>query len=287
MNWVTHGGEFTWKGLGYFGVGALAGAAGAGVGAGISSAITGGSFGAGFIGSSAAMSASSSFISGAAIGGGAGFSSGFITGAGNSWMGGNSFGQGLWDGTKTGLISGTIGAAMGGIGGGIRASIKGKNFWTGKDPYYEANIKNYKVIYQTDNENCKNASLTSIEKVKGGTRNYEDFVQLEEEFKKTLPLGGRFGYNVNDYFDYTGLDYQSILLDDYSIYELGSEISKGNPIMLLESIGNEEYHAVTMYRMRQWTPTSSMRIWYGDPLRGNVNRIWNIFNFNKIAFIFR
>jgi len=131
VNWKKIDGNF-WQGLGYFGVGALAGALGAGVGAGISSAMAaGGSFGAGFIGSSAAMTATSSFVSGAAIGAGAGFSSGFVTGAGNSWLQGNSFGEGLWDGTKGGLIGGASGALLGGLWGGIDAAIDGRHFWHG------------------------------------------------------------------------------------------------------------------------------------------------------------
>ena len=130
MNWMMNGCQWTWKGLGYFGVGALAGALGAGVGAGISSAMTaGGSFGAGFIGTSTA--ASTGFIAGAATGAGAGFSSGFVLGAGNAWMGGANFGQGLGQGFKGGLIGGASGALMGGIGGGIRAKRMGLNPWTG------------------------------------------------------------------------------------------------------------------------------------------------------------
>jgi RHS repeat-associated protein len=134
INWIANGAEFSWEGLGYFGIGAAAGALGAGVGAGISSAMAGGSFGAGFVGSSAAMTASSSFISGAAIGGGAGFSSGFTTGFGNGLMQKQSIGDALWSGTKSGLIGGTTGALLGGIIGGIDAYNNDRNFWTGKLP---------------------------------------------------------------------------------------------------------------------------------------------------------
>lgn len=102
MNWAMNGTEFSWEGLGYFGVGATAGAVGAGVGVGISSAMVGGSFGAGFIGSSAEMTATTNFATGAAIGGGAGFSAGF----GNGLIQGQSFGDALWGGTKDGVIGG-------------------------------------------------------------------------------------------------------------------------------------------------------------------------------------
>jgi len=48
LNWGFNGAEFSFKGLGYFGVGALSGALTAGVSAGISSSLGGGTFGAGF-----------------------------------------------------------------------------------------------------------------------------------------------------------------------------------------------------------------------------------------------
>ena len=133
LNWVANGCEFSWKGLGYFGVGAIAGAVGAGIGAGISSVMGGGAFGAGFLGTSAAKVAATSFISGAAIGGGAGFSSGFTIGFGNGLMQKQSFGDALWSGAKAGLIGGVSGALLGGVLGGIDASRHGRDFWDGFD----------------------------------------------------------------------------------------------------------------------------------------------------------
>ena len=55
INWAVHGAEFSWKGLGYFAIGAVAGALSAGIGAGVGVAVQGGSFGAGFIGTSTAV----------------------------------------------------------------------------------------------------------------------------------------------------------------------------------------------------------------------------------------
>ncbi len=133
FNWAANGAEFTWDGLGYFGIGAVAGAVGAGVGAGISSAMAGGSFGAGFAGSSTAMTASSSFVSGAAIGGGAGFSGGYTTGFGNALVGGENLGNAFGTGLKAGLIGGVSGGLIGGAVGGISAISDKRNFWSGKD----------------------------------------------------------------------------------------------------------------------------------------------------------
>jgi hypothetical protein len=146
MNWMANGAEFTWKGLGYFGIGAAAGALGAGIGAGVGSAIAGTGFGAGFIGTSTATV--TGFLGSAAVAGSSVAASSLITGAGNSWMQGNSFGKGLWDGTKASLINGTIAAVTGGIMGGIDAAISGRNFWTGNYKQYDLPL-NY--IASTDN----------------------------------------------------------------------------------------------------------------------------------------
>jgi len=138
FNWMLHGSEFTLEGLGYFGIGAAAGALGAGVGAGISSAMATGSaaggastFAAGFWGTSAALPAASSFATGAAIGAGAGFTSGFITETGNSLIQGKNLGEALRSGAQTGLIAGASGALLGGIGGGIDANMDNRDFWDG------------------------------------------------------------------------------------------------------------------------------------------------------------
>jgi hypothetical protein len=136
FNWATHGFQFNAKGLGYFGVGALAGALGAGIGAGISSMLpvagqASGGFVAGFLGTSAATTATSSFLAGALIGGGAGLSSGFTTGFGNALIGGEKFGKALEQGGLYGLISGVSGALIGGLTSGIDAARDGRRFWDG------------------------------------------------------------------------------------------------------------------------------------------------------------
>lgn len=130
-NWVAHGAEFSWKGLGYFGVGAAAGALAAGVGAGVSSALAGGTFGAGFLGTTAAGMATASFQTGFVIGGLAGATNGFVSGAGNSLMQGNKFIDAIGNGIKQSAIQGVSGAFIGGISLGIIAEMRGNNFWTG------------------------------------------------------------------------------------------------------------------------------------------------------------
>lgn len=119
------------EGLAYFGIGAAAGALSAGVGAGVSSLIGGGAFGAGFLGTTAAKSAVTSFASGSVIGASSGLAGGFVTGAGNSWMQGANFGQGLLDGAKAGGKGFIWGAIGGGLAGGIDAAVHGRDFWSG------------------------------------------------------------------------------------------------------------------------------------------------------------
>ncbi len=168
VNWVSHGCEFSWKGLGYFGVGALAGALGAGIGAGISSALpvmgsTSGGFAAGFWGASAATTATTSFVSGALIGGGAGLSSGFISGFGNGLLQNQNFGQALWSGVQAGLVSGFSGALIGGIWGGFKATSDGREFLDGAKEIDEETLVDLKLpkVQQQGGYNCGPASAES------------------------------------------------------------------------------------------------------------------------------
>jgi RHS repeat-associated protein len=119
------------EGLAYFGIGAAAGALSAGVGAGVSSLIGGGSFGAGFLGTTAAKTAVTSFASGSVIGASSGLTQGFVLGAGNSWMQGANFGQGLLAGAKAGGKGFIWGAIGGGLAGGIDAAVHGRDFLSG------------------------------------------------------------------------------------------------------------------------------------------------------------
>jgi len=128
VNWAANGAEFSAKGLGHFGVGALAGALGAGIGAGFGTLAAGsGSFG--FMVSQGLTA--SGFGAGAAAGAGAGFSSGLVTGAGNSLLNGEDFSSALSEGLRSASIGGITGGLTGGISGGIRATKFGNDFWSG------------------------------------------------------------------------------------------------------------------------------------------------------------
>ena len=129
FNWLANGAEFSWEGLGYFGIGAAAGAVGAGVGSGISASLGGSSFGAGFIGTSSKVS--TGFVSGVVSGAGGGFAGGFSLGAGNSLYKGDSFNEGLSNGLEKGLDAAVSGAILGGIMGGMDATEHNRDFWSG------------------------------------------------------------------------------------------------------------------------------------------------------------
>lgn len=106
-----------WQGVGYFGVGATAGAIGALTG-GAAFAVTGGLGGA-------AGGAIAGFVGGA--------TSGFILGGGNTLMAGGSL-YDAWSNGLTGAYTGAAtGAVLGGIGGGFTSYLKGENVWSGRD----------------------------------------------------------------------------------------------------------------------------------------------------------
>jgi RHS repeat-associated protein len=124
-----------WDGLGYFGVGAAAGALAAGVGAGVGVALAGnaaagGGFAAGFLGT--ASISSTGFVAGAISGAAAGVTNGLMVGTGNGMMSGQNFTDAFMDGgLDKAWKQGLSGAAVGGVLGGIDAVSSERNFWTG------------------------------------------------------------------------------------------------------------------------------------------------------------
>jgi hypothetical protein len=124
MNWVTHGAEFTWKGLGYFGVGAAVGALSAGVG----TWVTG-------------VTQSAGIITGAAVGAGTGAATGAASSITLNGLNNVIGGQNFWNNWQSSLISGAVGGAIsGGISGGIKgyqlSRERGLNNWWGNEIKY-------------------------------------------------------------------------------------------------------------------------------------------------------
>ena len=117
-------------------------------------ALAGGLAGAAGFAAAGAISVTG-FIGGMGAGAAAGVTGGFITGAGNTWMQGGSFGQGLFNGLKSGVIGGVIGGVTGGLIGGINAAMNGANFWDGSFSQNFAISGTSDLTYQQALENAK------------------------------------------------------------------------------------------------------------------------------------
>ncbi len=123
-------------GLKYFGVGALAGGI-----AGATGVYVGGLVNAG------------GFVGGATIGGASGFAGGFVGGAGNAWVGGATFGQGLGVGLKSGAYGAIGGAIIGGLASGFAATGKGGRFWDGDPKTFKlSSLENEDGLYPGDGD---------------------------------------------------------------------------------------------------------------------------------------
>ncbi|HLP04335.1 MAG TPA: RHS repeat-associated core domain-containing protein, partial [Paludibacter sp.] len=157
INWWTHGHEFSWRGLGYFGAGAvvgalsaLGGAAGAGAVAGVSGLAAGVGVGA---------------FTGAVIGTGTSL---LLNGFNNVLSGGNfgdNFAQSFWSGMLSGAISGGI---SGGIVGYNNALKQGMNVWWGNktewDPLaYDFGYSNPQIQQFTGKNACVDNTIENIE----------------------------------------------------------------------------------------------------------------------------
>ncbi len=194
MNWAMNGAQWNAKGLGYFGVGALAGALSAGVGAGVNVAVAGGSFGTGFVGT--ATVSSTGFFAGALTGAGAGITNGFITGTGNNMLGNKNFGNSLLGGLDQAWKQGLIGGISGGIIGGIHAASNGRDFWTGSYKQYDlqptllASSENFTSVDEykfPDDATIANADKYKVYyKTEDGVTGVNDYVKPGKYIKKPI-----------------------------------------------------------------------------------------------------
>lgn len=170
VNWATHGFQFNAKGLGYFAIGAVAGALTAIGAGGVSSALAGGSFGAGALGTSAALTATSSFFTGAVIGASGGLVGGFATGVGNSLLDGQNIGKALGNGVRDGLVGSLTGGVIGGVAGGIDAVRDGRRFWDGATVVKQTAVPPYTLqnLQQSSEASCQATCGASIDQSLGG-----------------------------------------------------------------------------------------------------------------------
>lgn len=154
------------EGLGYFAVGAAAGALSAGVGGATAGALNIGGFAGGSL-----------------VGSAAGFTGGFTAGAGNAWIGGEDFGSGLTSGLKTGAIGGVTGGILGGLAGGFQATNHNGDFWNGNGSIYESGTSEF----------------VSESKISEAKRNARDFnTDLSTEVLRAR-MKDEMGVSVGDY----------------------------------------------------------------------------------------
>jgi hypothetical protein len=130
-NWAFNGFQLNAEGLGYFAVGAAAGALSAGVGAGMTNMIAGKAFSAGFMGGTNLVPVG--FNAGFTVGASAGVSSGFSTGFGNSLVQGKNFGKSLKSGARGAFSGGLSGGLIGGAFGAHNAHKWDRNLLTGSE----------------------------------------------------------------------------------------------------------------------------------------------------------
>ncbi len=279
INWLANGAEFNLEGLGYFGIGAAAGALGAGIGTGMMAASAGSTFSAGFIGTQSAMttistSYTSSFLSGAAIGGASGFGSGFTTGFGNGLMQEQSLGDALGTGLESGAIAGASGALLGGIAGGIHAVSDGRNFLDGSYTYKSPVNNNF------------------------GTQNGECVLRCFEEFSDSY---GMDQYDYNYWFNENGNELGvkpnelEKLVDGTNVFS--SDPIKPNANSIADAISNNQRvlmgfntksgggHAVMVNQVKIW-PSGRYRLFFSEtsPQRIAPYSTSNIFELGGVGF---
>lgn len=133
VNFATHWDEIAsaggwnsvWKGLGYFGVGAVAGGTGAAVSIGAAVGV------GGMMGLSSVV-ATSGFVSGVSSGAAGGAVSGFLTEFSNSLIEGEGFETSLKNGLSGSVSGAVFGGLFNGTANGINAVRNGRDFWSGK-----------------------------------------------------------------------------------------------------------------------------------------------------------
>jgi len=102
--------QHNWQAFAYFGLGFVAGLIGITTGYAVS----------GFIGAGTSIGFANGFAAGFTSGFMGGITSGFITGAGNTWVQGGTFGQGIGAGLGSGFKAGSLSGLTAGITGGMR-----------------------------------------------------------------------------------------------------------------------------------------------------------------------
>jgi RHS repeat-associated protein len=239
VNWAVNGAQFNAKGLGYFGVGALAGGLSAGIGAGFGTLAAGsGSFS--FM--SATGLTAAGFGPGAAAGAGAGFTSGFVTGTGNSLMQGEKLKQSLGKGLHSGAIGMAIGGLTGGIQGGIRAARMGNDFWSGGPTIH----KKLDILWEKARLSGVIEPIDqAVGDVRIGSNSELDGALASARYGKRMP--------ITEFREVNGINYPKVATAENDILfsrRLVRQMWRGaSP---LEAINHEVIHTSDMFNAAYW-----------------------------------
>ncbi len=221
--------------LGYYGIGAAAGAASIGAGQLVAGAV-------GTIG----------FAGGAMTGAAGGFAGGFVTGAGNAWMGGANFENGICQGLIVGGFGAITGGVIGGLQGGYRARNMDLDYWSG------TGISISEMSSESMSPNSKGA-LTNLSNSQQLTEytfqnypNSDEYVQGVFKGVDRFKLAQQKGYYVNNsqMFSPDGAEVHGLTLYvRTSIFGKGSTFIGISPNMISYSndlhavLGHELIHA--------------------------------------------
>ncbi len=240
-NWVANGCEFTWQGLGYFGVGASIGAI---------SAITG------------ALMPSVIQVSGVFAGAAKGATYGMMTGGVsnillngvNNMLQGNNFFVNCRDAMVNGAISGAIsGAFAGGWIGGINALESGKNVWWGCEVKYGrtqwsfiTSEKPYEVVrfnnlhdFSTHNNDCLPNTCAEINAHFSGNRGYDSWAKrlMYVEDEGVYASQGE----VKKFFE-AAFNTSEFNINDITNIELMKKVAENNELVTLFMEYQNQYH---------------------------------------------
>jgi len=179
----------------------------------------------------------------------------------NGLVSGEGISSAVNDGLNMGWRQAAAGAVLGAVTAGISAAANGKKVWTGRDPYYEASLDGFENCRQYSPTNCKDATLEAIEQLNGGSRTQGDFSSSGAEYLRNNPNA-----TLPEYFEHYGFKILDAGNASYDI--VGQGLNRCNPTVVVESVSATQQHTLTITRIRQWTPNSSVKVWFADPSRG-------------------
>jgi RHS repeat-associated protein len=273
VNWVSNGAEFTWEGLGYFGIGAAVGALSAVGGAWMAT-----TFKAAGVFAGALVGATTGAITGGA--------SSIMLNGGNNVLNGGQFFDNWQSNLKSGIINGAIGGAIsGGIKGWKYAKSQGANPWTGEvngsERSYEATIKTGVSPQEDPSKHCY--SVTDEYADKGHSNLSRS--QFQDAAAKlndgVIPDGADPGIVARK----AGLNAGVAPMKGIQVDQLGQGMQKGS-IEVIAVIGSDPTagHTVNVVSFKvadrlnmfgggntPFLKTSTMQVW--NPISATVHRL--------------